>query len=40
MNTMSKKVQSVYEHNLENLSKYQKLRYQDKITGLHTVLLL
>ena len=35
MNTMTKKVQSVYEHNLENLSKYQKLRYQDKITGLH-----
>lgn len=35
MNTMVKKVQSVYEHNLENLSKYQKLRYQDKITGLH-----
>lgn len=34
MNTMVKKVQSVYEHNLENLSKYQKLRYQDKITGL------
>ncbi|WP_320045394.1 EAL domain-containing protein [uncultured Desulfobacter sp.] len=35
MNTMVKKVQSIYEHNLENLSKYQKLRYQDKITGLH-----
>lgn len=35
MNTMVEKVQSVYEHNLENLSKYQKLRYQDKITGLH-----
>lgn len=35
MNTMVKKVQSVYEHSLENLSKYQKLRYQDKITGLH-----
>lgn len=34
MNTMVKKVQSVYEHNLENLSKYQKLRYEDKITGL------
>nr|WP_321395787.1 LapD/MoxY N-terminal periplasmic domain-containing protein [uncultured Desulfobacter sp.] len=34
MNAMVKKVQSVYEHNLENLTKYQKLRYQDKITGL------
>lgn len=35
MNSMVQKVQSVYEHNLENLTRYQKLRYQDKITGLH-----
>ena len=35
MNTMVRKVQSIYEHNLENLSNYQKLRYQDNITGLH-----
>ncbi len=35
MNTMVEKAQSVYAHNLENLSKYQKLKYQDKITGLH-----
>ncbi len=35
MNAMVAKVQSIFEHNLENLSKYQKLRYKDKITGLH-----
>jgi EAL domain-containing protein (putative c-di-GMP-specific phosphodiesterase class I)/GGDEF domain-containing protein len=34
MNAMVKKVQSVYDHNLDNLTKYQKLRYEDKITGL------
>ncbi len=35
MNTMVAKVQSIFNRNLENLSQYQKLRYKDKITGLH-----
>ncbi len=35
MNTMVEKVQSIFERNLENLTRYQKLRYKDEITGLH-----
>ncbi len=34
MNVMVEKVKSIFERNLENLSRYQKLRYKDKITGL------
>ncbi len=35
MNTMVLKVESIFEHHLESLSRYQKLKYKDKITGLH-----
>lgn len=35
MNTMVEKVQSIFERNIDNLSRYQKLRYKDEITGLH-----
>lgn len=35
MNVMVAKVKTIFEHNLENLSRYQKLKYKDKITGLY-----
>ena len=35
MNAMVKKVQSIYDRHLENLTQYQQLRDKDKITGLY-----
>ena len=35
MNIMVQKVESIFDRHLENLSRYQELRYKDHITGLH-----
>jgi len=35
MNTMVTKVKAIFERDLKNLTRYQELRYTDKITGLH-----
>lgn len=35
MNIMVQKVESIFDRHLESLTRYQELRYKDRITGLH-----